>query len=298
MPEVSVVIPAYNAARYLGAAVESVLAQTFDDLEVLVVDDGSTDGSADLVADLGPKVRVIRQPNSGVSSARNRGIAESAGRYLAFLDADDTWLPEKLERQLAALRASPAGRFCYTAFVIADAELQPIELRRAALSGTARETLLLDGNVVGASTPLCERELLAEAGQFDPSLSQCADWDMWIRVAAHTDFLYLDEPLVNYRQHGTNMSNDPRLLEEDSVEVLERAFAAPDLDPGLAGRRRQAMGRIYMVLAGSYFQAGRYRDFMRCAARSISLEPRRASYLAGFPLRAARRISGRAAPSR
>jgi glycosyltransferase involved in cell wall biosynthesis len=294
MPEVSVVIPAYNAARYLGEAVESVLAQTFEDLEVIVVDDGSTDDTADVAGGFASRVRCVQQPNSGVSAARNRGIAESDSRYVSFLDADDTWLPEKVGRQVEALGGSPDCRFAYTAFFITDSTLEPLEVRHGSLVGTLLETLLLHGNVVGASTPLCERELFAEAGDFDPALSQCADWDMWIRVARLTPFVYLDDALVNYRQHGTNMSNDPRLLEEDSLRVLESAFDSEGIGAELAARRREAMGRIYMVLAGSYFQAGRYRDFARCAARSISYEPRRAGYLAGFPVRVAKRVAGRA----
>src|SRR5262245_39908172 len=103
MPNVSVVIPSYNSAAYLPAAIDSVLAQTARDLEVIVVDDGSTDDTPDVVARYGPPVRGIRQANAGVAAARNRGIAEARGRYIAFLDADDTWEPVKLERQLGEL---------------------------------------------------------------------------------------------------------------------------------------------------------------------------------------------------
>jgi glycosyltransferase involved in cell wall biosynthesis len=296
MPEVSVVIPTYNSARHLEQAVGSVLAQTFQDLEVMVVDDGSTDDTAAVIGALGPPVRYLHQPNSGVSAARNRGVSESIGRYVAFLDADDAWLPQKLAKQLgalraAALRAAPGCRLCYTAFVAADSDLNPTEVRHPEMRDGALESLLMHGNVVGAggSTMLCERGLFREAGGFDPTLSQCADWDMWIRLAALTEFLYLDEPLATYRMHGVSMSSDPRLLEEDSLCVLEKGFGMPGIEPALAAQRRRAFARNYMVLAGTYFQAGGYRDFARCAARSLSLDPRRARYLAGFPLRVARR---------
>jgi glycosyltransferase involved in cell wall biosynthesis len=297
MPEVSVVIPAYNAARYVGQAVESVLAQTFDDLEVVVVDDGSTDDTAEVLAALGDPVRCIRQSNSGVSVARNTGVAESAGLYVAFLDADDTWLPEKLAKQLAGLAAVQRARMSYTAGLVTDQQLNPIEVRRPG-AGISRESLLVEGNLVGvgSSTVLCERELFRRAGGFDPSLSQCADWDMWIRLAALTEFDYVDEPLVAYRQHGQSMSNDPHLLEDDSIRVLEKGFAMPDLPEAVAAQRRKGLARNYMVLAGTYFQAGRYRDFARCAARSLSMDPRRAGYLAGFPVRVARRRLKHAEP--
>ena len=297
MPEVSVVIPAYNAGRYIDQAVESVLAQTFDDLEVIVVDDGSTDDTQAVIDAFGVRVRYISQENSGVSVARNNGVAAGSGRYVAFLDADDTWLPHKLSRQLHALGESKDSRFSYTAAFVTDPDLNPIETRRPE-PGVTRAVLLLEGNVVGigSSSVVCERELFRRAGGFDPSLSQCADWDMWIRLSALTGFSYVDEPLLNYRQHGLNMSADPCLLEEDSLRVLEKGFAMHDIEPDLAALRTRGLARNYMVLAGTYFQAGRYRDFARCAARSVSMDPRRASYLAGFPLRVARRRLGRAEP--
>jgi glycosyltransferase involved in cell wall biosynthesis len=291
MPEVSVVIPTYNSVAYVGQAAQSVLEQTFQDLELIVVDDGSTDDTASLIEGMDSRVRYHRQENSGVSIARNNGFAETSGRYVAFLDADDVWLPEKLAKQLDALRAAPAFRLCYTAFYVTDTELNPFEVRGAPMSGTALEGLLLHGNLVGggSSSLLCEREVFEASGGFDPTLSQCADWDLCVRLAAVTDFLFLDEPLVKYRQHGSNMSGDPRLLEDDSVRVLDKGFGMAEVDPGLAAQRRRAEARNDMVLAGTYFQAGRYRDFARCAARSVSRDPRRATYLAGFPVRAARR---------
>jgi glycosyltransferase involved in cell wall biosynthesis len=295
MPEVSVVIPAYNAAGYIGAAVDSVLNQTFDQLEVIVVDDGSTDDTAAVVADMSDRVRCLRQPNSGVSAARNKGIGESRGRYVAFLDADDVWLPEKLTKQLDALAAAPGSALCYSPFLVSDSDLRQIEVRSRGIHGDPLEELLVEGNVVGSpSTVVCRREVVQEAGGFDPQLSQCADWDMWVRLAALTQFTRVDQPLVKYRRHETSMSSDPRLLERDTLRVLEKGFALPDLDPKIAAKRRRAFGHAYMVLAGTYFRAGRYRDFGRCAARSLSLDPRRAAYLVGFPFRRAKRVADRA----
>src|SRR5262249_44377622 len=138
---------------------------------------------------------------------------------------------------------------------------------------------------------ICERDLFERVGEFDPTLSQCADWDMWIRLGAVTDFIYLDEPLVQYRQHESSMSRNPELLERDSIRVLEKGVSMPQADAHISARRGEGMARNYMVLAGTYFRAHRYGDFMRCATRSVRLEPRRAGYLAAFPLRAARRRS-------
>jgi glycosyltransferase involved in cell wall biosynthesis len=286
MPHVSVVIPAYNAERFLGAAIESVLAQTSRDLEMIVVDDGSQDGTASVARRYGEAIRYLRQDNSGVAVARNRGISESLGEYVAFLDADDTWRPDKLEKQLAALERQPGYRACHTAHTIVDDDLRPLGVARSPRRASILEDLILRGNVVGSiCSVLCARELFDVVGGFDPALSQCADWDMWIRIGGLTDFLYLDEPLVTYRQHGTNMSRDALLYERDSMYLLDKAFRSPSLPDAIRRKRRQAYGRIFMVLAGSYWKGGSTPDFIRCAARAVALDPRQALRLLGFPAR-------------
>src|SRR5262249_16695009 len=174
---VSIIIPPYNSARYLCDAIDSVLAQTFTDFEVLVIDDGSTDETESLMSRYGPPIRYIRQENRGVARARNRGIEESRGGYVAFLDADDTWFPHKLERQIEALKLRGEYRFCYSNFTAVTSDLRPFFVKRIDPRGNALEDLLLRGNVVGSiCTVLCDRLLFEAAGGFDPLLSQCADW--------------------------------------------------------------------------------------------------------------------------
>jgi glycosyltransferase involved in cell wall biosynthesis len=288
--QVSVIIPTYNSAPYLVEAVDSVLAQTLRDFEVLVIDDGSTDETGSLMRRYGPPVRYIHQDNGGVSAARNRGIEESRGQYVAFLDADDTWLPDKLSKEVAALDQNRDYRACYSAFAVADRNLLPIEVSRSKREGSALEDLLLRGNIIATpSTVMCERALFAEIGGFDPVLSECADWDMWVRLAALTEFLYLDEPLVTYRQHGANMSGNAPLLERDSLRVLEKGFARSNLAISIRAQRRAAFARNYMVLAGTYFHARRYKDFARCATLAVTMDFRQAAYLMGFPIRAINR---------
>ena len=294
--EVSVIIPTYNSAAYVVEAVESVLNQSFRDLEIIVIDDGSTDDTESVLSAYRTKLRYIRQPNSGVAAARNRGIEESRGRYVAFLDADDTWLKDKLERQLAALASGSNHRVCYTAFTLVDSNLSPLGTVRSNRAGSTLEDLLLRGNVIGSiCTVLCERSLFETVGGFDDRLSQCADWDMWVRLAAQTEFLYLDEPTVTYRQHELNMSRNAPLLEQDSVCVLEKGFAMPGLAESIKSQSRAAFARNYMVLAGTYFHAGRYFDFVRCAARSVSMDIKQVAYLAEFPFRVIRRSRPRLA---
>lgn len=291
MPDVSVIIPTYNSARYLTQAVDSVLAQTFRSIEVVVVDDGSTDDTGLVLQRYGATVKYIRQQNTGVSGARNTGIKNSTGRYVAFLDADDVWHPEKLERQMAALRMAPDCRASYCAFTVTDPSLVPLEITRARRNGPLLHELIMSGNVVGTpSTVVCERSLLEETGAFDSALSQCADWELWVRLSARSNFIYLDEPLVSYRLHGSNMSISAPLLEHDSLLVLNKAFAISNLPASLLARRKAAFARNYMVVAGTYFHARKYLDFARCAARAIVLDFHQLSYLMAYPFRIGARM--------
>lgn len=294
MPEVSVIIPTYNSAKYVIEAIDSVLAQTWQDFEILVIDDGSTDETAQVMRRYQAPVRYIHQQNGGVAVARNRGIRESQGRYVAFLDADDTWLPYKLKRQMKILQEQPYHRACYSSFTVVDSDLNPIGISRSARQGSALEDLLTRGNIIGSiCTVICERTLFDLVGGFDPKLSQCADWDMWVRLAAQTEFLYLDEPLVTYRQHGANMSRNAPLLEQDSLQVLAKGFAMPELPESLHSQRQAAFARNYMVLAGTYFHARRYCDFMRCATRAVMMDIYQLTYLTAFPARIATRLRTR-----
>jgi len=293
---VSVVIPAYNAAPFVGAALDSVLAQTEPVGEVLVVDDGSTDETAALVESYGPQVRLIRQANAGVSAARNRGIREARGDWVAFLDADDTWLPGKVAAQTAALRAAPERAMCYSAFQVVDEALRPLRIEWSDRRGPALEDLLLRGNVVGSvCTVMARRDLLAGLGGFDPALSYCADWDLWVRMAARTEFLYLPEPLVTYRQHAAMMSRGVARLEHDSLFLLRRALADPATPGTLRRRRREVLGRNWMVLAGSYLTVGLPLSAVRCALQALLQDPRQVGRAAGLPLRRTRRRLGAAA---
>jgi glycosyltransferase involved in cell wall biosynthesis len=293
MPLVSVIIPTYNSAQYVTAAVESVLGHSVTDVEILVIDDGSTDATRSVLASYGAPVRYLYQPNGGVAVARNRGIAESVGRYVAFLDADDTWFPEKLERQLTALRQAPGVGFCYAGYRSVDDEMRPLKEYRPRPRRAALEDLLFYGNFIGSiCTVVAEKALFDRVGGFDPELSQCADWDMWVRLARQTEFLAIEEPLVTYRQHATNMSRNTPLLERDSNRVLEKAFADPGTPEHLRARAGRAWARNWMKLAGCYFHASLYRDFARCATRALKMDPAQSTRLIGYPFRRLSRAAG------
>jgi glycosyltransferase involved in cell wall biosynthesis len=291
VPLVSAVIPAYNAARFLGDAIRSALGQAGADVEVIVVDDGSTDATRDVAESFGTAIRYERQHNQGMAGARNAGIGLCRGEYVGFLDADDTWLPDKVLRQLEALSSAPSVRATHGACIVVDADLKPIAVQHSRRRASALEDLLLLGNIVGSiCSLLVERRLLDAVGGFSREFSNCADWELAIRLARHTDFLYIPQPLVTYRQHGANLSRQIDTLERESTRLVEMALADPGLPPTVARRAAEARARNWMVLAGCYFNAGRYADFGRCARLALRLRPALLARVVGFPVR---RLTGR-----
>jgi glycosyltransferase involved in cell wall biosynthesis len=298
-PDVSVIIPAYNAARTVGTAVDSVLAQTFADFELLVVDDGSRDETVEMVQSRDdPRVSCISIENGGVAAARNYGLGLVKGSLVAFLDADDAWEPLKLERQYRVLTEMPHVGLCFASTQLVDDDLQPIALDRAISRRDYSETLLLEGNVLSgsASSVMARTAVIDRAGRFDPRLSLCADWDLWLRASVLTDFFALDEPLALYRTVAGTMSSDPAVLERDTFAMLDKFFAIPASAAYLRLRAR-AYGNQWMVCAGSYLHARRIRDSLRCLAAGLRSDPRTVSRLFTLPLRWGRRAQSALRPS-
>jgi glycosyltransferase involved in cell wall biosynthesis len=274
--EVSAVVPVRNGSAYVAEAIESILGQTRPPIECLVIDDGSTDGTGELVRRFGREVKYVRQTHAGVSSARNHGAALAHGALVAFLDHDDVWLPTKLERQLHALAASEATiALCGVAVVD----------ERGAVRGTIglrprddliTGMLMFDGTetVSCSSTGLIQRDQLLKIGGFDPALSVSADWDLLLRMALAGPIAYIDEPLVRYRVHGANMSSDVAAMEQDMTYAFAKAFADPRLPPPLRARKRHAYGRLYRMLAGSYAGSHRRVAAVRTLAIAIGYDPR------------------------
>lgn len=210
-PRVSVIIPAYNAAGVVHRAVDSVLAQGFQDFELLVVDDGSTDATRKALAEYGDQLRLLAQANAGPAAARNQGLQHARGQYVAFLDADDYWKAEKLQRQVELLDARPDIGFCSTATEVVDSAGRPAgnwPCRPEA--GPLPDILFLHGTVISGSTSgvLARRNLIDEIGGFDPSLRGFEDPDLWIRLTARTGYACIPEPLtVVVRMHNSVSGN-------------------------------------------------------------------------------------------
>lgn len=214
MAEVSVVIPTRDRRHLLRSAIRSVLAQQDVTIEVVVVDDGSSDGTEAMVAALGePRIRLVRDPSPlGESAARNRGIDEAGAPWIAFLDDDDLWAPDKLAMQLAVLRETGRG-WAYGGDVIVDRELNVLYGSPPPPPALVAERLVRYNSIPsGASNVVVSATLLAGVGPFDPSLRRTADWDMWLRLLRVGSPAAVPKPLVANRIHGANVSSDMRVM--------------------------------------------------------------------------------------
>ena len=276
-PGVSVVIPAHNYAHYLPTAIGSVLAQTWDALEVLVIDDGSTDGTPEVFAQFtDPRVRCVRQENAGLSAARNTGIREARHDFIAFLDADDAWQPEFIEiamRQLTALD----GRFSLIAAATLrmDSEGRPLDAPKFSFERNGELTVqdFCLRNRPLSSSIVVSRAVFEKCGCFDTTLRSSEDRDMWIRAtAAGFRFWFLDQPLALIRRHGGNMSKNARRMKQNSRAVLLKAWRS-----GAVSRWTPFWLRAFSVhffqIAWTHFDGGyRVRAFAYLAG-SVLLWP-------------------------
>jgi len=273
--DVSAVVPVHNGSAYVAEAVQSVLGQTRPPVECLVIDDGSTDETAEVVRQFGNAVAYVRQDRIGVSGARNRGVALARGALVAFLDHDDVWLPTKLEHQLEAFAARGATIALCAMDVIDERGTVRRTLRLRPRDDLITGMLTFDGTetVSCSSTGLMRREELLNIGGFDPALSVSADWDLLFRMALAGPVAYVDEPLVRYRVHGANMSSDIAAMERDMTYAFAKAFADPRLPDALRGRKRRAYARMYRMLAGSYAGSRRRAAAVRTLAIALRYDP-------------------------
>lgn len=292
---VSVVIPNYNYAHYLSEAIDSVLAQTYSDIEIIVVDDGSRDSSRDVMVAYGERITAIFQQNQGVSAARNNGAAAGSGQYIAFLDADDAWLPTKIEKQISRSTADPSLGLVHVGVDEVDADGNLLLKRLEGSDGEALEDLLMLGRkgvLGGGSGLMVPRKIFDEIGGFDPRLSTSADYDFFVQVASRYKVGFVSEILLKYRIHGSNMHGNVKVMEHDMMIAFEKAFA--DARPEITALKRKAYGNLHQTLAGSYFVAGNYASLARHAAASVMNNPANIGKFLPFRSRGANRRGVRA----
>lgn len=271
---VSVVIPTYNRAHLLSEALDSVFAQTYKDYEVILIDDGSSDGTEALIQkQYAGRLRYVKQKNAGISGARNRGIALAAGKYIAFLDSDDRWLPEKLGKQFSYMEAHPkTGLLC-------------TKLARYEIGGDGKNEIcpagfpkhfseLLEGpNFIPTTTTMVRKECFEKVGVFDPNLPVAEDWDLWIRIGKVYEMHCLEDVLAEHRDH-------PQKTTKDLTKVYDGfwRFYAKNLSlhreyiRDLKTYKRRAAAFRYL-LGTSLLKQGKRRRALGNIAGAVAMDP-------------------------
>lgn len=274
-PMVSVVIPAYNVGWCVGKAIDSVLAQHFGDHEIIVVNDGSSDDTAAVLTAYGDAIRVIEQPNRGMSAARNTAIRAARGRYVAFLDADDWWLPDKLARQVELMEARPDLGFTSTAARVVDARGECLNLWQCRHDGTnVLETLFAENAAIagGCSAVMVRRPLLERTGLFDENLRGFEDPDLWIRLAAVSGYACIPEPLVEILRREHSVSRNHVNMRESALRSIRKnRMLLPPRRRG--GFWRNSLAGVYTDYAKGAYRAGHVGAALADVLRALLLSP-------------------------
>jgi len=225
MPIVSIIVPTYNRSNLVVRAIKSVLAQSFADFEVIVVDDASTDDTQQRIAELkDPRIKIIRhEKNKGAPAARNSGIKASQGEYIGFLDDDDEWLPDKLEKQLQLFETSgnEAGLIYSGFYFVSDRNNRILSNITPNKKGNLYSDLLRR-NILGSPTPLIKRYCFDKVGLFDETLPSCQDWDMWIRISKFYKFDFVSDALSKVYVHGKQISLDLNAKIEAREKLIDK----------------------------------------------------------------------------
>jgi len=263
--------------------------QTLKPHEVIVVDDGSTDDSKEALSSFGNSIIVVEQENSGVAAARNKGAEIATGDHLAFLDADDYWHVEKLEKQMLKFSSDPEIGFVHCGIVYVDENGARSHDYVVGEEGWIADALLRFEPVAIANTIVVKRDLFAKIGGYDTKreLHPSEDWDICYRLSRICKLGFVREALLYYRQHGTGGHTNIERMERAMLIAFEKAFDDPA--PAIQGLRGEAYGNLYLVLAGSYYHSGNFVKGFASALKGLTYYPRIAARLFGFPFRLAGR---------
>jgi glycosyltransferase involved in cell wall biosynthesis len=270
VPLISVVIPVYNGELTIRETVESVLNQTFSDFELIIINDGSSDSTLDILGEFeDPRLKIFSYLNSGLAASRNRGILHACGELISFIDADDLWTSNKLESQLNAIRGHPhaAVAYSWTDFVDQRGNLLGYGIHRT-VNGSVFSRLLEFFFIGSGSNALIRRSVFDEVGQFDETLTSAEDLDMFLRLAARYQFSAVPEPQILYRISENSMSRNVIRQEKETLKVLDRAFAQ---EPGKSFIRlkRVTYANLYLYLASNVLRGAPDRQKGLMAIRFI-----------------------------
>jgi glycosyltransferase involved in cell wall biosynthesis len=279
-PKVSVIIPNYNQTQFVGNAIQSVLCQTFKDYEIIVIDDGSTDNSKDVVNAFGDKVRYIRQENKGLGGARNTGILASNAEFVGLLDADDEWMPTYLEKVIALTHCFKDAVVFYSSARGMDSRGNdlPQIFGRMVQSSIDIYQGLLRANFIIPSTVIMRRAVIVEMGLFEQNnreIHGCEDWDLWLRLSPLYQIVGTSECLVRYRLHENTFSADSHHMQRAVRAVIEKNFGVEDGKyESWPVQRRRAFGGVYRYHALTSIQKQRdWKAGSKYLSKAFEVDP-------------------------
>jgi glycosyltransferase involved in cell wall biosynthesis len=248
----SIIIPTFNRCKLLNRALNSVFNQTYSDYEVIVIDDGSTDDTAEMLQKNFTHLRYSCQSNHGVSAARNKGLELAKGEWVAFLDSDDEWLPQKLEKQISLLKAKPGYKICHTEELWIRNGVRVNQMKKHKKAGGWIFPQCLPICAMSPSSILIHRSVFDSIGYFDASLPACEDYDLWLRITAKYPVLYLEEPLIKkYGGHDDQLSKKHWGMDRYRIQALQNIISS-----GTLNNENKQKAKAMLIKKCNVFQNG------------------------------------------
>jgi glycosyltransferase involved in cell wall biosynthesis len=291
MPLVSVIIPTFNRAKLIPESIESVLSQSFTDFEIIVIDDGSTDNTRDVVARF--PVKYVLQRNQGPASARNTGITMAKGKYVAFLDSDDHMLENSLAKRVDALEKHPEAAFAFGQILLMDENGQLCGSYKAPyksscmLNGKKQMHDLILDNHIPTSTVMIRLGCLDKTGLFNPDFRHGSeDLELWLRLCSAYDSVYIAEPLARWRVHSHRITSELSLDEIENAHqlIIQSVFSNPELSHRFTSRRNLVYSHLYRLLAGVAYDRRKMKVSRKFIVKSVATDPLGMLNLSGIRL--------------
>jgi glycosyltransferase involved in cell wall biosynthesis len=273
---VSVIVPVYNRAHLVTETVASILAQTYRNIEIILINDGSTDSSLEVIQALqqeNPDVlRIIDQENQGQTIARNQGIKEARGKYIAFLDSDDLWLPDKIEHQIPLFDQGVGLVYGGVEFINESGETTGFDPCDPSVQGNIYPHLLVKNRMTGGSVVVLS-EALAKVGLFDPEFKAAENWDLWLRICKEYQARLVNKPVVKYRLHQNNMSKDVMLMQDAKQQIMEKHCDKNSSDKLVARYSRLAEADLFYKLGVDCFSREQFGKAIGNFSQVMKISP-------------------------